>query len=576
MDEHDQSFEGRPELPAEHVSRVLEVVRALNAPHHLQRLLKAAAQKTAQLCGVERCSIYLWRDGKLHPSMSQFASGVPASQLWNEFIASGPHALDELPACKRALATGALVVVDGVADANLLTPEWAERFKSRGMVIVPLLRGDEPVGVMVLDDKTAPISDVALSLADLIGRQLAPVIDHRRVVAELRRRLFESNRLVKVGLIFDSTLELHEVMRRIARESARAAGADTAGIYLIAEHTRMLHPLVGYHVPKSLLDAVQSGRLNLADFHQLGARFKHGRRSVWSENVAGDPHFDHAIFRQLKMQSLFLTLLKAGGEVLGVLICVWWTKRARFRPATLRLLEGIANHAALALGNARLYRQAEVAVINRERNRLSRSLHDALNQTVFSAALKLDVCLNGIPSEMPGLRAELETVKRSIGMIMGQIRQFVGELAPEHLVAMRFSERVRVLIEEAIALSGIRVDFVEDGDSAVLAPSQQDILLKTFQETLANVIKHSGASRAEVRLQVLGDDVRFAVTDNGVGTQPGLSVDRLGQLAGHFGLQQIVSHIAALGGEVELGNAMPSGFFVRGRLRIKHSPPGER
>src|SRR5262249_51954934 len=149
------------------------------------------------------------------------------------------------------------------------------------------------VGMMLLDDTPAQISRVSLPLAELIGRQLTLVIDHDRVITVLRDHLAERNRLVKGGLSFDSTLELPGGMRWIARESGRAASADTAGIYLLAEHTRALHPFVGYRVPKSLLDAVQTGRLDLADFHRLGARLRHGRRSVWAENVSADPHFDH-------------------------------------------------------------------------------------------------------------------------------------------------------------------------------------------------------------------------------------------------------------------------------------------
>src|SRR5262249_16342409 len=153
--------------------------------------------------------------------------------------------------CARAFGAGVPTVVDGALIVDLVPAETVESFKTRSVVMVPLLRGDRPVGMMLLDDTPAQISRVPLPLAELIGRQLILVIDHDRVIRVLRDPLAERNRLVKVALSFDSTLELHEVMRRIARESARAASADTAGIYLLAEHTRALHPFVGYRVPKS-------------------------------------------------------------------------------------------------------------------------------------------------------------------------------------------------------------------------------------------------------------------------------------------------------------------------------------
>src|SRR5262249_54505170 len=153
---------------------------------------------TAQACGVERCSIYVYRDGKLRPAMSQFADGMVVTELWNAFRAGNPVAIDDVTACARAFGAGVPTVVDGALIVDLVPAETVESFKTRSVVMVPLLRGDRPVGMMLLDDTPARISRVSLPLAELIGRQLTLVIDHDRVITVLRDHLAERNRLVKV------------------------------------------------------------------------------------------------------------------------------------------------------------------------------------------------------------------------------------------------------------------------------------------------------------------------------------------------------------------------------------------
>ncbi|HEV8440756.1 MAG TPA: GAF domain-containing protein [Methylomirabilota bacterium] len=565
MSEDDEDVEGSA-VGAQ--SGLLDVARAISSSRSLTGLLKVAALKTAQLCGVDRCSIYLRRDEQFIPAMSQFASGARDPELWTAFMEFGPCSLDDVPGWKQACLTRSPVVMDEAVATGLVPPRWAHRFKSRSVVILPLLSKDRPIGIMHLDDTLRRIGQARLGLAERISRQLAPAIDQAQATAEICRRLHEGNRLLHVAQMVGSTLDLQEVMRRIARESARAVGADTGGMYFLGEQPRELHPFVGYHVPKPILEAMQSHPLHGGDFPRLAALFRHGRRSVWSDTVPDDPDFDHEIFRQLGVQSEFITLLKPGSKVLGVLVCVWWTKRHRFTPDKVRFLERIAGLAGLALANAHRYRRAEVAGINRERARIARRLHDTLNQTMFGAAIKLDMCIHAVPPELSELRRDLEEIKRDFGLIMGQVRQLMSELGPERVVAMSLPDRLRAVIDEARALSGIHIELDEQGDAGALPPPQQEALLKTFQEALANVVKHSGASRARVRLEVLADEVRFAVTDDGIGAPAGLTVDRLAQSSAYFGLRQVRERIEALAGRLELGNAVPSGFVIQGRLPI--------
>jgi signal transduction histidine kinase len=563
VSERDDAPNGEPRRRSEQISGLLELIGVIGQGSDLEGCLSAVARETARAARVDQCAILLWRDERLVPAAFDVAEGDPAIEAANAFKALGIYNLDDIVVCKQAVGTRAPVIADDPVGAGLVPASWAPVLGHRPTAVLPLMVGDRLLGTMHLSSNGAAIARAQLGPAEAVAGPLALAIDHARLMAQTRRRLHEKNRLLRVALTIGSTLDPQEVLRRIARESARSVRADTGAIYFLGDDTHVLQPLVGYHVPKRFLEVVQRGQINLDDFRDIVTLLSQERRSIWSDDVARDPHFDHELFRRLPMRSLFITPLKAGTKVLGILVCVWWNRRHRFEAETLALLEGIAGLAAVALSNANRYSKAEAMAVTRERLRVARELHDTLNETIFSTALKLDACCREVPAAMPDLRDKLEEVKRNTGNILGQIRQLIYKVAPRPMGAMKLSERVRAVIDAAAELSDIRVEFLEQGDAERL-----EILLKIIQEALANVVKHSRASRAEVRIDVLADDVHFAVTDDGMGAGPDVSVAHLSQVAGHFGLQQILERLEALGGELAFGNVAPAGFRIAGRFPV--------
>src|SRR5262245_2778645 len=70
---------------------------------------------------------------------------------------------------------------------------------------------------------------------------------------ELRTRLRETETLLAVSGAVGTTLDLTETLRRVARETARALGADMVGAFLADVDRRQLRPIAGYHVPPEIL-----------------------------------------------------------------------------------------------------------------------------------------------------------------------------------------------------------------------------------------------------------------------------------------------------------------------------------
>jgi len=560
MNGRDAAMSVLPTPAMDFLSPLIEISAAIDSARSTESLLKILARRTAEACGVERCSIFLWRDNRLVPAMAQFASGATAPNLWQAFAALEPCGLDDAPVLARALRERRVVLVQEPLEGGLFPPHWIETFDPGSLLVVPLLRRDRFVGVLVLDNRSggAPITEAHVRLARAIGAQAALAIASARLEEETRNRLRETETLRTVGRVIGSTLDLQEVARRITREAARVVGADSAGIYV--EDNRSLRPLAGYRIPREFLETLRTEAIVHPDTPRPGRFLGEPRKSLWSDDVRNDPAFGHEVFRRFPVQSIVVTPLQALDEWVGVLVCAWWTQRRRLAPGELRLIEGIATQAALAIINARLYAKADAMAVQRERMRMDSILHDTLSQTLFSVALRLGLFLHECRSAK--LRPKLEAIKQDVALMMAQVRQL---LAPGPTGDHGFSARIQGLVHEFRNLSGIPAEFTQHGDGGRLGPQVQEALQKTFEEGLAVVARQGHQGRVTILLELSTDEVQFELADDDGGAPAG--VERLTEPPADWGFDRTVQRIKSLSGKIEFWNR-PSGFRLRGTLPL--------
>jgi GAF domain-containing protein len=368
-------------------------------------MLRCLARTTAESCGVDRCSIFLVKDGWVVPVMSQFATGKRREDLWPRFLALGPSRVEDTPAFAEAIRQRRPIVIRNVA--------WRTFAITSGLV-APLFGESGVVGVMVLDGD-GPVTRDQIRRARMLARNVASAIDRPMSAVEMRSQLRAAETLLRIGRTIGSTLELQEVVRRIARETAQVLGADSAGVYLMTKANE-LEPFAAYHMPKDVLASIRHQPVPVLNAEDL--------QTHWSEDVPNDPALQHPIFRQFPTQSLILTPLRAQQEVLGILVCAWWTQRRRLAPEERQLVEGIAAQAASAVLNARLYAEAGQAAVAAERIRLDNLLHDTLRQTLFSIALRIERCLRD-GERISTVRPIIRAIKRDVSLMMNQFNELL-------------------------------------------------------------------------------------------------------------------------------------------------------
>jgi signal transduction histidine kinase len=210
-----------------------------------------------------------------------------------------------------------------------------------------------------------------------------------------------------------------------------------------------------------------------------------------------------------------------------------------------RLIEQLeAGRAAIG----ELSRQAGVAA---ERERLAAEIHDTLAQG-FTSILTL-VQAAATERDRDRVDGYLDLAARTARENLGEARALVGSLTPP---AMRAGSLVDAMRRQASRLTdecGIKAEFAAEDLPPVPTPVEV-VLLRSAQEALANVRRHSGARTARISIGGTGNRVLLTVTDDGIGFDPAAGTDG-------FGLRGMRNRVEQIGGTLTVDSG-PKGTTV--------------
>ncbi|MCP4538072.1 MAG: PAS domain-containing protein [Chloroflexi bacterium] len=240
-----------------------------------------------------------------------------------------------------------------------------------------------------------------------------------------------------------------------------------------------------------------------------------------------------------------------GGEYLG--------RRASNRDITL--------HKRVEIENEQLYAAERAAreqteslnvrlaqVEETERNRLAQDLHDAVNQTLFSAAIIAETIPDiwqQDPQRGAQVLAELRLLNQSA---LSEMRTLLLELRPSALTEKKFGELARYLGKAFSARTQIAVELDIEGDG-ILPPDVQIAFYRIVQESFNNIAKHAQATQVTVYFDCMPEQAILSISDNGCG------FDINYVPAGHLGLDIMRERAAKIGATLEIETQPGRGTF---------------
>lgn len=277
------------------------------------------------------------------------------------------------------------------------------------------------------------------------------------------------------------------------------------------------------------------------------------RRSTRIANVQGaDPQArflrslldDQAALLLEGVQSWMWVPLAIKGRVIGA-IGVAHAKRNYFTAQDADLALTVANQAAITMVNAELYEHAHTLAALQERQRLARNLHDAINQSLFSAGLIAEV-LPRLWERDPGEgRQSLEDLRRLTRGAQADMRLLLAELRPSTLTDAELGDLLRLLGNALAGRTNIPISVTVTGEGNLPADVKV-ALYRLCQEGLNNIAKHAGASQVDIQLLRETGAIELRIRDDGRGFDPEQTPP------GHYGLSMMRERATAVGAALSI------------------------
>lgn len=215
---------------------------------------------------------------------------------------------------------------------------------------------------------------------------------------------------------------------------------------------------------------------------------------------------------------------------------------------------------------ARKEAQLQFKAVLSERTRLAQELHDTLEQTLTGIALQMDAASKVLPAESTGADRFLELARNMVTQGQVEVRRSVWDLRSRALEQFDLPSALRTSANELTEGTAVHVVVEAVGMVRPLPEIVEDNLLRIAQESLTNVIKHSGATTATVSIDYGSETVQLQINDNG----KGFAINECpGPSEGHFGLLGIRERTTRLRGTVTLASQPGTGTRIHVQIPIE-------
>jgi signal transduction histidine kinase len=278
------------------------------------------------------------------------------------------------------------------------------------------------------------------------------------------------------------------------------------------------------------------------------------------------------LLRQVGYSSAMIVPLNSRGETLGAITLAMAESGRHFTEEDLSLAGLLAERAAVAIDNARLYEETEQlnqnleervrqrtqelrrineqladeidirqrtelelmnsqdvlralaarlqSIREEERTEIARELHDELGQAL--TALKMDVSslISRLPQRSTQVRERARAISEQIDGTIRTVRRLSAQLRPGMLDDLGLGPALEWYAHEWKVRTGIECVITTPPDDIELTHGQATAVFRIFQETLTNVVRHANATRVEAALTVSEGHLQLKVQDNGRGMDP--------------------------------------------------------
>jgi signal transduction histidine kinase len=519
-----------------------EILRAISAsPTDTRPVFDTIAQHAVRVCDGRHCAVFQF-DGTLIHFVAHYGQ---SSEALEEFQRAFPLTPDADTLAARSIRDGVVLHrPDLWSDPSEPTRRFAQTGGYRTGVVVPMLRGGKAVGAIGVGRSgpggaPRPYTEKEIALLRTFADQGVIAVENVRLFRELEARTRELARSVEelqalsdVGRAVSSTLDLPTVLATIVARAVQLSGTSGGVVYEYDDAGQEFHLRASHRTEDELVEALRATPIRLGEGATGQAAVR--RAPVEIADVLDTRQYQvtriQAVFTRHGYRSALSIPLLLEQRILGALT-VWRRDPGSFPPETVNLLQTFATQSALAIQNARLFREIEakgreLEVASRHKSQflanMSHELRTPLNAILGYTELLNDGIYGDLPQKAGDVMARIDrSGKHLLGLIndvldlskieAGQLELTLADYALAEVVNAVVTQVESLAAEKRLILQATVAQSLPAGRG------DERRLAQVLLNLVGNAIKFTEVG--SVRIVAYGDGDAFVVSvaDTGPG-----------------------------------------------------------
>jgi len=518
-----------------------EILRVISSsPTDVQPVFDTIAERATKLCGADVAVVSRFDGGLIELAAIDGVNPEGVTIIRNVY----PLQLTAETATSRAIRTSKVVhIADVLANPRYATKVFAVAAHIRGGLAVPMLREQQVIGsIFVGRSRPGLFADSQVELLKTFADQAVIAIENVRLFKELEARTTQLTRSVgelkalgEVGQAVSSTLDLETVLSTIVSRATQLAGVDGGSIYEYDEAREEFSLRTADRLPDELVEAMRAAPIRKGE--GILGQMAMTSAPVQIPDIMDEGRYQshvREILVRLGYRSLLTVPLLRENHLLGGLT-VNRKRPGEFDADVIALLQTFASQSALAIQNARLFREIEVKgrqleIASQHKSEflanMSHELRTPLNAIIgFSEVLgeRLFGEMNDKQAEYVGditesgrhLLALINEILDLSKIEAGRMELDLGEFDLATTV-----DNTLALVRERAQRREITLNCSVDERIATIHADERKVK-QVLLNLLSNALKFTPeGGTIDVRASAHDDRVEISVTDTGVGIAP--------------------------------------------------------
>jgi PAS domain S-box-containing protein len=422
-------------------------------------------------------------------------------------------------------------------------------------LLVPIRTKDKILGLISVDDpedRKRPSLEKIRDL-EIFADKAALAIENARLFQVQKENERQNKFLAEISQIFHSSLKMSEVLEAVVHKGGIAIG-EFCSILLLDEQRQRLIPHSTFHEKPHLVELFLQGCEQFpcqVGEGIVGEVAASSRPLLVSKPFPDEIHgFARTPFvllnQEYPISSLMILPLRVRDRLIGVMIYLFCQPKRKFKNDELKLAQELAERAALAIENARLFEETgekahELEKANQLKSEFLASVSHELRTPLNAIITLSDILVRGLSG---GLNAEqikqMQIIQRSGTNLLNLINDILdlSKIEAGKIEPLYSRIPIRSMVEETVEhirplciQKGLSLEFECDPEVPEFIYSDQDKLTKALMNVIGNAVKFTLHGGISIKIGLTNESqLKIIVADTGIG----IPSDRIGEIFEEF------------------------------------------